>query len=367
MTGHARRLWVGLMSGTSLDGVDGVLVDFDPAPIRVLAVSSVAFPAGLRGELLELQTPGSDELARAADVAVALADGYARVVHDVLAVAGVSSGDVAAIGCHGQTVRHRPERGWTIQINQPARLAEATGIAVVADFRSRDIAAGGQGAPLVPAFHAAVFRSTTRHRAILNIGGIANITDLPVDAPVRGWDTGPGNVLLDHWIGALCGERYDAAGALAASGRVDDALLARCLAEPYFRRPPPKSTGRDLFNGAWLAARGTAGIAASDVQATLAALTANSVARSIEGDCGPIQELYVCGGGALNNELMRLLRAALPGVAVDLTDAIGLPAGQVEPAAFAWLARQTIDGRSGNLPEVTGARGSRVLGAIYHS
>jgi anhydro-N-acetylmuramic acid kinase len=290
---------------------------------------------------------------------------------------GVAAAEVAAVGAHGQTVRHRPAAGYTWQINNPARLAEITGITVVADFRARDVAAGGQGAPLVPAFHAALFQDLFRHRVVINIGGIANITNLPPGLPgadVTGWDTGPGNGLLDAWCDRHLHEPFDRNGAWAASGVVREPLLLRLLAEPYFSAVPPKSTGRDLFNIAWLDAQQNGSERSVDVQATLLRLTAETIARDVIRHCAGASEVLICGGGARNTALMCGVAAALAAggesgrrtsFIVQPTDDFGVPANQVEALAFAWLARRLLRGEPGNLPAVTGARGYRLLGAIY--
>ena len=353
------------MSGTSLDGVDGVLADFSTFPPQQLASGFEPFDQALRHTLLQLNSPGPDELATAALAANVLAQRYAACVARTLAQARIAASAVRAIGCHGQTVRHRPELGFTLQLNNPALLAELTGIAVVADFRSRDLAAGGQGAPLVPAFHDALFRHATRHRVIVNIGGIANLTDLPPGGPTSGFDTGPGNLLMDGWISRHQGLPFDRDGAWAVSGQVIPALLSGLLAEPYFQQPPPKSSGRDLFNLAWLERLLQADYRAQDVQASLLALTAETIAAAITSRSQGAQEVYLCGGGAYNNALRNALRQALPGIKLDMTDALGIGAKDVEALAFAWLAQQTVLSRPGNLPTVTGARGPRVLGAIY--
>lgn len=360
----AERL-VGLMSGTSLDGVDAVLVEFQGDVQECLGTRYLPYPDDLKAALLALHAPGQDEIDRSAGLANRLADLYAEAVRQLLAAAGTAPAAVRAVACHGQTVRHVPERGYTIQLNNPARLAEATGIAVVADFRSRDIAAGGQGAPLVPAFHAARFASADRHRIVLNIGGIANLTDLAPGKPVRGFDTGPGNMLMDAWIRVRRGEAFDRDGSWAAAGRVREDLLPRLLAHPYFAAPPPKSCGRDQFNLDWLQGLLIGDEEPVDVQATLAVLTAASIADAIDRWCSRPDELLVCGGGAHNATIMAGLAARLPGAMVDKTDAAGVPADWVEALAFAWLGKQTLDGRPGNLPEVTGACGLRVLGAVY--
>ncbi len=359
------------MSGTSLDGVDGALVEFDGTGLRVAGFASAPFPASLKAELLALNTSGADELHRAALAANALAEIYADVVQQLLQAARLGASDVRAIGAHGQTVRHRPGlfdgTGYTLQLNSPALLAERTGIAVVADFRSRDVAAGGQGAPLVPAFHQAVFGQAGSDVCVLNIGGIANLSVLGAQGEVLGFDCGPGNALMDHWCERHTGRPYDAGGAWAAQGQVLPGLLQRLLDEPYLHQPPPKSTGRDLFHPAWLQERlqGFGDAAPADVQATLTELTARACAASVVSYGKESKLLAVCGGGARNGQLMARIGAALPGVAVQPTDALGLPSQQVEAAAFAWLARQAVHGLPGNLPLVTGAAGLRVLGAIY--
>ncbi|HEV8313163.1 MAG TPA: anhydro-N-acetylmuramic acid kinase [Burkholderiaceae bacterium] len=354
-------LFVGLMSGTSLDGVDGVLVEFSPA-LRVFAHEHQPFPGALRSELLALNSAGDNELHRTALAGQALAVVYAEVI-DALLV-GVDRTAVRAVGAHGQTVRHRPQDGYTSQLLNGALLAERCGIDVVCDFRSRDVAASGQGAPLVPAFHQALFARRDAEVAVLNLGGIANLTLLPPGSPVLGFDCGPANVLMDLWCERHRGEPFDRDGAWAAQGSVDSALLASLQAEPFFAAPPPKSTGRDLFHAGWLDAR-VGSTAAADVQATLAELTAWSVAEDLRRHAPGASELLVCGGGALNGHLMRRLRERLPGLSVAPTDARGLPALQVEACAFAWLAQAFVERRAGNLPAVTGARGPRVLGALY--
>ena len=372
----AAELFIGLMSGTSLDGVDGVLADFADGRIAVRAYATAPFPTALRAELMALNTPGDNELHRAALAASGLARIYADVASQLLADSGTPASQVAALGAHGQTVRHRPTEfdgvGYTLQINNPSLLAELTGIDVVADFRSRDLAAGGQGAPLVPAFHRALFARAGEPVAVLNIGGISNLSLLPAaDAPgepaVLGFDCGPGNALMDHWSQLHTGQPFDRGGQWAASGQVLPDLLARLQADPYFANAPPKSTGRDLFNPAWLSASlGPAtGAAPADVQATLTDFTASVCAADVLRYGSDSKLLIVCGGGALNDHLLGRLRARLPGVAVAASTAHGLPPLQVEAAAFAWLARSTVRREAGNLASVTGARGGRVLGAIY--
>ncbi|MCJ0761797.1 anhydro-N-acetylmuramic acid kinase [Variovorax terrae] len=365
------ELYIGLMSGTSLDGVDGVLADFSTSKPTVVRHASAPFAINLRAELLALNSPGDNELHREALAANALARSYAAVVQELLASGGAAPAQVRAIGAHGQTVRHRPQEfdgtGYTLQLNNPALLAELTGIAVVADFRSRDLAAGGQGAPLAPAFHQGVFSRPGQTVGVLNLGGISNLSVLGADGTVLGFDCGPGNGLMDHWCQQHTGQPFDAGGAWAASGQVIPALLQALLAEPFLAKAPPKSTGRDLFNPSWLQSRlagfGTA--APADVQATLAEFTASACVADLQRHGKDSQLLIVCGGGALNTYLMQRLQAGLPGVAVESSQAHGLPPLQVEAAAFAWLAHRTLGHASGNLASVTGAAGPRVLGAVY--
>ena len=369
----ADGIYFGLMSGTSMDGVDGVAVRFaDGKPPEVLAEAFVSFSAGMREALFALQQPGENEIEREALAANALATRYTVCCHELLRGSHLSAEEVRAIGVHGQTVRHRPEKGYTRQINNPALLAEMTHIDVVADFRSRDVAAGGQGAPLVPAFHATVFGAKNETRVVCNLGGISNITILNATGSVRGFDCGPANALLDAWAERHLGKPFDENGHFAASGQVDRKLLNALLDEPFFSEQPPKSTGRDLFNTTWLDAKLApfAGLDPADVQATLVALTAVTVAREIERHASDVRAVYVCGGGARNPEILKALQQALEdsgvsGVPVMTTDALGVPPSQVEPLAFAWLAMRCVARLPGNLPGVTGASDERVLGAIY--
>jgi anhydro-N-acetylmuramic acid kinase len=363
----ASTLYIGLMSGTSLDGVDGVLADFSGRGIRTLDAAFTPFPAELRAELMALQAASANELEREALAANALARCYAQCVTSLAAVA---PGPVRAVAVHGQTIRHRPELGFTRQTNNPALLAELTGIDVIADFRSRDVAAGGQGAPLVPAFHEARFGKRGQVRVVVNIGGIGNISVLHGDGRVSGYDTGPGNVLMDLWIARHRNAAYDQDGAWAATGRVDDDLLGLLLDEPYFHQPPPKSTGRDLFHASWLDAKlaRRPGLDPADVQATLTRLTAVSIARAIAAETAaqPAQAVYVCGGGAYNGVLLREIAAALGGqIPVMSTDTLGVAPNRVEALAFAWLGYRFLRRQPGNLPAVTGAAGPRILGALY--
>ena len=373
--------FIGLMSGTSLDGADGVLVDFSGHKPRIMASVSEPFPNNFRVELLALNTPSHNELHRAALAGSTLAAVYAKVVGRLIhhaAPLGMTASQIQAIGAHGQTVRHQPGRrsaepegvGYTVQLNNPALLAELTGIDVVADFRSRDVAAGGQGAPLVPAFHYGVFGHADDDVAVLNLGGISNLSLLPRAnslLPVRGFDCGPGNALMDAWSLQQTGQPFDAGGAWAKSGRLIPALLARLLDEPYFSMPIPKSTGRDLFSLAWLAEKlqPFVGERAEDIQNTLTELTVRACVSNLISYGKESKKLIVCGGGAFNAHLLQRLQASLPWLHVSTSDLHGLPPLQVEAAAFAWLARQMLKRLPGNLPGVTGAAGLRVLGGLY--
>jgi anhydro-N-acetylmuramic acid kinase len=367
-------LYIGLMSGTSLDGVDGVLADFPGnanQPAQTAATSYRPFPPVLREELMALQSPGDNEIHREALAANALAGIYAECVAELLVQHGTDAACICAIGVHGQTIRHQPESGYTRQVNNPALLAELTGIDVVADLRSRDIAAGGQGAPLTPAFHLSAFGAADEVRVIANIGGIANISVLGRGNHVIGFDTGPGNVLMDMWIARHLQRPYDEDGAWAASGKIVLTLLSALLDEPFFNLPPPKSTGRDLFHAEWLASKLKEfnSISPPDVQATLAAFTATSLANAIAAHAREAKSVFVCGGGAYNAHLMRLLQALLNerGLTtfVKSTAALGVPPNHVEALAFAWLAYRHVNRLAGNLAAVTGARGERILGALY--
>ena len=361
------ELYIGLMSGTSLDGADGVLIDFSGPKLRVIASATEAFSRDFRAELLELNTPSHNELHRAALAAHQLATVYADVVQKLLHESGMAAKDVQAIGAHGQTVRHQPALGYTTQLNNPALLAERTCIDVVADFRSRDVAAGGQGAPLVPAFHQSVFGPPEQTTLVLNIGGISNLSVLSASKAVLGFDCGPGNALMDAWCLQHTSQPYDAGGQWAASGKLIPELLVSLLDEPYLAMRPPKSTGRDLFSIAWLAAKLTpfAAHRPEDVQNTLTEFTASACVACVGSYIKSSKKLIVCGGGAFNGYLMQRLQAGLPTLKVVSSATHGLPPLQVEAAAFAWLARQTVKRLPGNLPSVTGAAGLRILGAIY--
>ena len=362
--------YIGLMSGTSVDGIDAALVSVPASGALTLqATHQHPFPSGIRDAIQALLQPGDNEIDRAGELDMRLGQLFAEAALALLHKSGLSSKDIHAIGSHGQTIRHRPltTPAFTHQIGNPSVIAEQTGITTVADFRARDMAAGGQGAPLVPAFHQWFFRKSGVNRIIVNIGGIANLTWLPADShdAVLGFDTGPGNTLLDQWIAQERNERYDQHGAWAAGGQVRADLLARLQADKYFATPPPKSTGREHFHLAWLQQRLAGNPKPQDVQATLAELTAASIAQAMHFLPGKVEEIYVCGGGSHNGHLLARLRAQLPGVPITTTAALGLDPDWVEATAFAWLAHQTLAGRPGNLPSVTGAHRSVVLGGVY--
>ncbi|WP_050478990.1 anhydro-N-acetylmuramic acid kinase [Herbaspirillum rhizosphaerae] len=371
-------LYIGLMSGTSLDGVDGVLASLpaDGSAMATLATAYVPFPDDLRAALMALQASGENELQREAMAANQLVVYYAQCVAELLEKSAIPAAYIRAVGVHGQTIRHRPELGYTRQTNNPSLLAELCGIDVIADFRSRDVAAGGQGAPLVPAFHQAVFGNEEQARVAVNIGGISNISILPAGTQeaTSGFDTGPGNVLMDAWIARHQGRSYDADGAWGASGKPDAALLAALRNEAYFALPPPKSTGRDLFHIEWLdaqlAAPAHVHLSPADVQATLTAFTAGTIADAILRHAPQTGAVYVCGGGAYNAYLLRLLEETLSAgagraIPVLSTETLGIAPNHVEALAFAWLAQRFCLRLPGNLPAVTGARGLRVLGGLY--
>lgn len=364
------QLFIGIMSGTSLDGIDVALCAFEDAAVektdcQLLATQFSPYPAGIKLALLALHNPNNNELEASILLGNLLAGLYADAVNELLTAAKKNAKDITAIGCHGQTIRHRPELGFTLQIGNAALLAELTNISVVSDFRSRDIAAGGQGAPLVPAFHKAQFSDSHKNRAIVNIGGIANITYLATNSDVLGFDSGPGNMLIDSCVKQHLNQDFDADGAWAATGVVLDSLLFNMLAEPYFALPPPKSTGRDLFNDNWLKQHLLyPHLRPQDVVRTLTALTAQSIYDALK-ECGDVDEIYICGGGAHNRLLIADLQTLLDKTPVYTTKTLGIDVDWVEAVAFAWLAKQTIENKPSNLPLVTGAKGLRVLGAIH--
>ena len=362
--------FIGLMSGTSVNSVDAVLVRFNGNQPQLIGQHEEPIPAALRAELLALARPGPDELHRLATLDNAIVQVFASACNNLLSTTGQRAEQVQAIGSHGQTVRHAPQADlpYTVQIGNPSLLAELTGITVVADFRRRDMAAGGQGAPLAPAFHAAFFGHAATDRALVNIGGIANLSLLSRDGTVRGFDTGPGNALLDVWTARHLHQTQDTDGAWASTGHINQVLLQHAMNDPYFALPPPKSTGREVFHLDWLEAK----LAAidptpqpADVQATLAELTGSSIGAALRQHAPTTTALFVCGGGARNPAIMQALQRALPDVNVASTAQLGIDPDYLEAIGFAWLARQTLLGRPGNIPAVTGARGERILGGIY--
>jgi len=360
--------YIGLMSGTSLDGIDAVLAEFPPSGVRLIATRKHPLPEPFRQQLMELHRQGQAvSLQRIGELDQTFGELQVAACSELCRQAGFAMTSVSAIGAHGLTLWHAPDsrHPFSWQIGDPNVIAERTGLTTVADFRRRDLAAGGQGAPLVPAFHAARFRSTEENRAILNLGGIANLTLLPKDPalPVRGFDTGPGNGLMDAWISRHRQTAFDRNGDWAAAGSMTKALLEKLLSDEYFARDIPKSTGKEYFNFTWLC-RQLGGETPVDVQATLAELTAASIAHAVARWAPDTERLLVCGGGTHNVHLMQRL-AALTGLPVDSTAVHGLDPDWVEATAFAWLAKQTLTHQPGNIPEVTGARGARILGGIY--
>ena len=368
------QYYLGLISGTSADGIDAALVRFDGdathARPELAFGRTYPWDPALRARLVELgQRTAMLTLDEVGELDVRIGRAFAQAAKAAIEASGVATADIAAIGSHGQTLRHRAhgEIPFTLQLGDPSTIAERCGVCVVADFRRRDVAAGGHGAPLVPAFHAATLHSDAEDRAALNLGGIANFTLLPANGAVRGFDTGPANGLMDAWCLRHSGQAYDTGGGFAAQGRIDEALLARLLDEPWFALPPPKSTGRDQFHLAWVESKLRGDEAPADVQATLLALSVRTIADALRAAQPHTQRVIACGGGVHNPLLMAALAAAMPGSVVESSAMHGLDPDFVEAMAFAWLARETLAGRPGNLPAVTGAAGPRVLGAIYPS
>jgi anhydro-N-acetylmuramic acid kinase len=364
---HMNELFIGLMSGTSLDGMDAVLVNFGDSPqdIKIMGHSYVPYEDTLKKSLLGLHLPYTNELEDSLIAGNIVSQKAYQAIEALLKKTGTTPKDVKAIGFHGQTIRHQPQKGFTLQIGNPALLAELSYINVIADFRSRDVAAGGQGAPLVPAFHKEIFSHPTAYRAIVNIGGIANITILNPETSVSGFDSGPGNLLLDYWGQKHLRKAFDEDGAWAREGELIQTLLDTFFKDPYFKKTAPKSTGRDHFNEAWLNNQLQKSYPNQDIQRTLLELTALSISKAIDTHNANITEIYLCGGGALNSFLVERLKSLMPQIKIQLTDALGMPTQHVEAAAFAWLAKQTLFLKVGNLPQVTGAKGLRILGAIY--
>ncbi|WP_339673592.1 anhydro-N-acetylmuramic acid kinase [Dasania marina] len=367
MASPAQR-YIGLMSGTSMDGIDAAILEITPHSYTLTHHYCHSIPANLRTQLLALCQPGDNEIMRMGQADYQLGLEFAAAVRQLLNISDLRPEDIQAIGSHGQTIRHHPEGNtpFSLQIGNPNIISHHTGICTVADFRSRDIAAGGQGAPLAPAFHQAAFAHSDKNRIIINIGGMANITPLIKGLATQGFDTGPGNVLMDYWIGKQLGEPYDRNGEWASRGLVIPELLAQLLQDPYFALPAPKSTGREHFNSHWLEQR-LIGYdeQPADVQATLLQLTASSIAQAILALDIAIDEIFIGGGGAHNQALLKALQTALPHCPVADTSALGIAPDWVEAAAFAWLAQQTLNGLNGNIPAATGASAACILGAIH--
>lgn len=366
------ELYIGLMSGTSADSIDAALLDFGGDSPQLLAHHCYPISNNLKQQILALCQPGDNELDRLGELDRVLGQHFAEAALALLSASGYSSNQICAIGSHGQTVRHRPpgscEHPFTVQIGDPNTIAEQTGITTIADFRRRDMAASGQGAPLAPAFHQAVFGLQGTERFIINIGGMANLTHLPIDRPATGYDTGPGNVLLDAWVHQHLGLPYDRSGHWASQGNSNSELLSLLLSHPFFAQEPPKSTGRESFHLPWLndeLERFAQQLTAMDIQATLLELTAQSIADCVKACADYRSEVYICGGGAYNQQLMQRLEKHLAPHSLTTTHELGLAPEWVEAAAFAWLARQTQLRLTGNLPSVTGANQAVILGGVY--
>jgi len=363
-------LYIGMMSGTSMDAVDATLVSFNQNLPSIVQSHQIPIPHRLKSNIIALCEASPNEIQQLCQLEHQLGHLYAQCVTELLKNTSIQASAIRAIGNHGQTIRHEPNNTfpYTLQIGDANIIAEKTGITTVADFRRRDIAAGGQGAPLVPAFHKMLFSTPDENRVIVNIGGMANITVLSQSSEVIGFDTGPGNVLLDLWSHQHLHKAFDDGGVWASSGETDQALLKACLHEPFFTLPPPKSTGRELFNERWLKQKIQAvcrPLQPKNVQATLSQLTATTIYQAIKTLAVDTDRVLVCGGGAYNKTLMKQLTLQLSPIAVETTDYLGVPPQAVESMAFAWLAKQTIEQKPGNLPSVTGASRPVILGAIY--
>ncbi len=365
------ELFIGLMSGTSMDAIDAVLVDFQEKTLRLIATHSQTISNELRNDLIRLCTPGDNEINRMSELDIKIGALFAKTANTLIKKANINIAKIKAIGSHGQTIRHQPNGKFpfTLQIGDPNVIAVKTGITTIADFRRRDMALGGQGAPLAPTFHNDIFRNPRENRIILNLGGIANITYLPADLnqPIIGFDTGPANTLLDNWISQQLGKSYDENGHWGASGNINIALLTLLLSDPYFTHPAPKSTGREYFNLAWL--KKYLSILAieltpTDIQATLCELTAKSIANAIQL-VAKDSTILVCGGGLKNKYLLDRLKANCGNSSVYPTDNLGVPAQWMEAIAFAWFAQQTLNKKPSNLPSVTGATQTTILGGVY--
>ena len=372
MSHTSAKLYIGLMSGTSVDAIDAAIVDYGSSPPKLISSHAYKIDSQTKLEIEKLCTPGESELDQAGQLDVKLGKIFANAALSVIAKAGLESHDIQAIGCHGQTIRHRPNlpQPFTLQIGDPNTIAYLTGITTVADFRRRDMAAGGQGAPLAPGFHHSSFRSTMSNRAIVNIGGIANITWLPVDGETTGYDIGPGNTLIDNWIKTQKGNPYDKDGLWASTGKLIEPLLQQLLSLPFFKEAPPKSTGREEFSLTWLNNQLSIygkDVAAEDIQTTLCHLTAKVISKELLSPSPINYEVFVCGGGAHNKFLMQLIQDYLPNHQVQTTEALGIHPDWVEAAAFAQLAKLTLERSAGNIPTVTGANQPVILGGVYYA
>lgn len=356
--------YVGLMSGTSADGIDTALVDLTKTPPKLLATHYHEYTPQLRREILGLCTPGPDEINRMGELDAKLGKAFAQAVNTLLTNNSIKASSIKGIGSHGQTIRHAPAKHFTYQIGDPNIIATDTAITTVADFRRRDMAVGGQGAPLVPAFHQAIFQKKNTNRIILNIGGIANITLLPATGLVFGFDTGPGNSLVDAWAEKYLDQAYDEKGEWAAKGKLHVDILNNLLNDPFFKLPPPKSTGREYFNLTWLQKYLPASIKPIDVQTTLVELTAQTIIDAIKQHFSE-GEVLVCGGGVHNHFLMSRLKSLGNTFTIESTEKYGIDPDWVEAMAFAWLAKQTLTKKAGNIPAVTGASKPAILGGVY--
>ena len=363
---YKKNLYLGVMSGTSLDGIDIILIEKSLKLLKVVGSIYAPYSKSFKEKILKLSFSSLNELEESQNLAIEHAKLTAKYIHQLLKQLEISSSNIVAIGYHGQTIRHRPEKGFSVQIGNAHFLVENTNINVVTDFRNRDIAAGGEGAPLVPAFHEFYFASKNKKRVILNIGGISNITFLNHNKKTIGFDCGPGNILLDHWILKNKNLNYDCDGSWAKSGVVIPILLERFLQEDYFRKVPPKSCGREQFNLDWIYQHHIDSLNPADVQRTLLELTALTVTRSISMFCSNADEIYICGGGSENNFLIERL-SQMNNITIKKTDELNLPAQLVESAAFAWLASKTLAREKNNSPEITGSKGFRVLGVTYYA
>ncbi len=369
----ADELYIGLMSGTSLDGIDAVLVRFENEQASVIQSICSPLPQDLIDEIKSLVNPAKNELNRLMTLDIQLAKAFSEVVKQLIDKAKINKENITAIGSHGQTIRHLPTASFptTLQSADPNTIAEETGITTIADFRRRDMAAGGQGAPLVPAFHEKLFRDTEKNRVILNLGGIANITILPADKNINttGFDTGPANTLINHWIKQQQNKNFDQDGQWAASGEINQDFLKELLSDDYFKLTPPKSTGTEYFNAEWLTNKLSQFpfLSAEDVQASLTAFTATTVSDAIKIYATETEEVIICGGGVHNHYLLQLLKNELPGIEINSSAHYDLDPDYIEATAFAWLAKQTMEHKAGNLPGVTGAKRSVILGGVYFS